>query len=404
MPPRAKPIALVSGLDFSGYGIMRSLAQHDVRIVALSSPRGDAAYHSRYRRGIHFYPPGLDLDRIAESLLQWRREYDHDPVLFSTSDWFAYLTVHHQAQLSSCFRFHWQDTELVRRIIHKDQMNAICREAGVLVPRTHVTRAGEPLEPALAEFPFPCLVKPFRNYGTSFPEARKNLVARSPEELIRFYGAHPELMGLTLWQEIVEGGDNNIFQCTVLVRQSGELGAVACVRKLRQYPPGYGSMCFGRTEHNEVVIAAALRLLRHLGYRGLASLEFKFRPQDGRYYFIEMNPRLPWYNGLFADAGINLAYLAYLDLIEEFGAAKPALQQREGVHWVSFYYDLRWWLSKDRQRTSFWSWLRSLGRARSFAWWNWRDPLPWLRATGSLIAAVLRKFTERQVGSCSGLV
>ena len=27
-----------------------------------------------------------------------------------------------------------------------------------------------------------------------------------------------------------------------------------------------------------------------------------------------MNTRLPWYNGLFADAGVNLPYLAYLDL------------------------------------------------------------------------------------------
>ena len=51
-----------------------------------------------------------------------------------------------------------------------------------------------------------------------------------------------------------------------------------------------------------------------LGYRGLGSLEFKYRHKDSGYYFIEMNTRLPWYNGVFADAGVNLPHLAYLDL------------------------------------------------------------------------------------------
>jgi len=127
--------------------------------------------------------------------------------------------------------------------------------------------------------------------------------------------------------------------------------------------------------------------------RGLASLEFKYRAADGRYYFIEMNPRLPWYNALCADAGVNLPYLAYLDLAGSQRTQPVCARQRDGVHWLSFKLDLGWFLqSRAAGGARFLSWLRSMSRARSYAWFNWRDPRPFLRATADLLATGIRQF------------
>jgi predicted ATP-grasp superfamily ATP-dependent carboligase len=150
-------------------------------------------------------------------------------------------------------------------------------------------------------------------------------------------------------------------------------------------------MCFGRSEENEVLTAHTLQLLRFLRYRGLASLEFKYRAQDGRYYFIEMNPRLPWYNSLFIEAQVNLPYLAYLDLTGNQRSEAIGARQRDGVYWVSFKANLGWLLlAPGRARVRLFEWLVSLVRARSYAWFDWRDPQPFLRATLHLFSAGIR--------------
>jgi predicted ATP-grasp superfamily ATP-dependent carboligase len=185
-------------------------------------------------------------------------------------------------------------------------------------------------------------------------------------------------MGATLVQEMIEGGDDQIFQCTALVKHSGET-VHATVRKLHQFPPGYGTMCYGQTERNDELVSESLKLLLALGYRGLGSLEFKYRKSDHRFYFIEMNTRLPWYNGIFNDAGVNLPYLTYLDLIGKPDELELRTTQQRGIAWTSYRKYSAWYRETRKEHPrSLWNWICSIGRAQSYAWWNWRDPAPFV--------------------------
>ncbi len=147
-------------------------------------------------------------------------------------------------------------------------------------------------------------------------------------------------------------------------------------------------MCYGQTETNQAMAAEALKLLRALGYRGLGSLEFKYCHKDRQYYFIEMNTRLPWYNGIFADAGINLPYLAYLDLIGTATQSPARNTQRDQTRWVSMQNYASWYREssgrRDPGRARF---VSHIARANSYAWWNWADPAPFL---SSLVLAARR--------------
>ena len=385
-----RPPAFILGLGENGYGTVRSLAREGVGVAGFYTSPEEFGRYSRYCE-THYLSPALDDEEVCRVLIEWGARAGEKPALFASSDYYTLFLARHREELSRHFRFHWVGADLLSRIVDKARMSRVCREAGVLAPRTHVTLPDENLADLAGGLPFPCLIKPNRTFDSPFPHKLKNFVAGSPAEFLAFYEAHPGLKGTTVCQEIIEGGDENIFQCTVLVRGSGEAGAVFCARKLRQFRPGYGVMCFGRSEDNELLAAQALRLLRSLRYRGLASLEFKYRAEDGRYYFIEMNPRLPWYNALFADAGVNLPYLAHLDLTGDL-RSEPDLRQRNGVHWISFKLDAGWFAwtwSKGRVRLL--AWLRSLARARSFAWFNWHDPKPFLRATADLLGAGTRE-------------
>jgi predicted ATP-grasp superfamily ATP-dependent carboligase/peptidoglycan/xylan/chitin deacetylase (PgdA/CDA1 family) len=386
------PPAFIMGLGENGYGILRGLARERVRAVGFETRPEEFGRHSRYCE-THALPDSLDDRRIVQALIERAGNATGKPVLFPTSDYHTSLLARHREELSRHFQFHWVEEESLRHIVDKARMSRVCGNAGVLAPRTHVTRPDEDLAGLAEGLSFPCLIKPNRSFDTPFPADIKNVIVRSPAELLAFYQAHPELRGATVCQEIIEGGDDAIFQCTALIRASGEVGAVFCARKLHQYRPGYGVMCFGRSEENDVVAALTLRLLRALQYRGLASLEFKRRAQDDRYYFIEMNPRLPWYNSLFLGAGVNLPYLAYLDLAGGPRSHPIVVRQRDGVHWISFKLNLGWLLmSPGKIRVRLLSWLRSLARARSYAWLDWRDPMPFLRATTNLAARLCQEL------------
>jgi D-aspartate ligase len=386
-----RPAAFILGLGENGYGTLRSLAAEKIPIVGIYDSPLQSGRFSRHCKAFR-----LDLSlpeaQMCQMLISWRSSLADKPVLFATGDRFALLLARQREILLPHFASHWVHAENLSLIVDKGQMSRLCQEAGILCPRTHITEPGEDLAKSVRDFPFPCLIKPIRSFQIGFPHQEKNFVADSPTALLEFYNSNPGLLGLTIWQEIIEGDDDAVFQCTTLIRKSGAIGPLFVIRKIHQFPPGFGSMCFGRSEENQWVADSAVSLLRFLDYRGFASLEFKRRTRDGRYYFIEMNPRLPWYNSLFNDAGVNFPFLAYQDL-----SCSEQLQKAEkpknNVYWINFQQDLHWFraVRKVRRNNPF-RWLASAAKARSFAWWSWRDPMPFVHSTFHLVSRIFQKL------------
>jgi D-aspartate ligase len=403
----------VEGLDVSAYGIARNVGRHGVPVYALNDRLRDPLRFSRYLRQCFLYsddptqPRAYAGDSVANEealcrlMAEWGAGFARKPVLFATSDWFARFLSNQQQRLREKFLFHWTAPELFTTIVDKGRMVAFCERAGVRVPRTHITRPDDNMREIARGFVYPAIIKPLHRYTAGFPvETAKVLIAKDARQALGLFEKYPQLKGGTLMQELIEGDDDQVFQCTALAGNSGEIVAYSSVRKLRQHPPGYGSMCYGRTERNEAMAAEAFKLLRALGYRGLGSLEFKYRQRDGGYYFIEMNTRLPWYNGIFADAGVNLAHLAYLDLTEAgttLVTKSPQSSQRENRRWVSFhnYRGSR----KDSTGGHKVGWARfaaNVASANSYAWWNWADPAPFFASlileARRLAGGVLRRL------------
>lgn len=388
---RALPPAFVLGLGENGYGVARALARAGLDVTGFYGEARECGRFSRYVRARPL-APSLDGERICDLLIDHARRSVLRPVLIPTSDRFAFLLAQHQERLSKHFLYYWVAPDTLAASADKARTAQLCERAGVAFPLTRATVAGEGLAALCASLPFPCLVKPNRSFGGAFPQGMKNFVAAGPAELTAFYRAHSHLLGNTVCQQIIEGGDDDILQCTVLMRGSGA-PITFCTRKLHQYPPGYGVMCYGRSEDHRLLRSESLKLLQALQYRGLASLEFKHCRRDGRLYFIELNPRLPWYNALFEAAGVNLAHLACMDLSGKAIPVPP--RQRDGVHWVGVKLDFGWYLQTRRgMRASFPKWLAGLLRARSFAWFDWRDPVPFLHATVQLIQLAASRLRQ----------
>jgi predicted ATP-grasp superfamily ATP-dependent carboligase len=376
----------------------------------------DALRYSRYCRDCFLFPddptqprayagdivPNEDV--LCRLMLEWGARFEQKPVLFATSDWFARFLSNQQPALAQKFLFHWVAPELFTTITDKGTMVHFCESVGVKVPRTHITQPEDDMAQVARDFVYPCLVKPVHRYTAGFPvETAKVLIAQTPQEAQAFFAKYAQMKGATLMQELIEGDDDQVFQYTALVNSQGEIAAYSTVRKLCQYPPGYGSMCYGQTERNDALAAEGRKLILALGYRGLGSLEFKYRQKDGGYYFIEMNTRLPWYNGIFADAGVNLSYLAYLDLTGQSAgssATPPSTNstQRDLTTWMGYHnYSSCYREMRSSRPMGFIKFAANVVSAKSYAWWNWVDPKPFL-ASGALAAKRLAGRILKKMG------
>jgi predicted ATP-grasp superfamily ATP-dependent carboligase len=388
------PSAFILGLGTNGYGVVRALGTRGIDVVGVYRSDSEAGRFSRYCRARQFGPDVRDDQDICDALIEWGSAHKDKPALFVTSDEYAALLAKHQDSLADHFAFHWIPWSTLEEVVDKSKISEVCRRAGVIAPNTYLASRGDDLSQVLRAFRFPCIVKPIRRFDLEGGPKWRARIVDSMSLLDELFKDEPGIWDTSIVQEVIEGEDDQVFQCNLLVARSGAIAATCGVRKLYQYHPGYGHMCLGRTEENPELVTRSVKLLQILDYRGIASLEFK--RQNGEYYFIEMNPRLPWYNGLFPDAGINLAYLAYLDLTMPAGVPDPAPSQRNGVHWLRFEDSLRWLLIRRRQgRAGVGRWLQSIVKARSFAWWDARDPLPCIREMAYRYSRYVRKAVAR---------
>jgi D-aspartate ligase len=412
--PDISPV-FVEGLDISAYGIARSVGRQRIPVYALNDKLRDPLRYSKYVRECYVYPDDPNQPRayagdsvanenvLCRLMLKWSARFEQKPVLFATSDWFARFLSHRQGELKGQFLFHWVPPDLFTTIVDKGSMVRFCERTGIKVPRTHITHPEDDMAQVARDFVFPSLIKPIHRYTAGFPvESAKVLVAQNAQEAQNFFVRYPQMKGATLMQELIEGADDQVFQYTALVNTQGEIAAHSTVRKLRQYPAGYGSMCYGQTEKNEALAAEGRKLIQALGYRGLGSLEFKYRQKDGGYYFIEMNTRLPWYNGLFADAGVNLPYLAYLDLTSGISEPNTAIfappKQRDGTTWIGYHnYAACFREIKPQRSLTRMTFLSHVARSKSYGWWNPADPKPFL-ASGILAARSAAGSILRKIG------
>lgn len=384
--------AAVLGLDVNGYGIVRSLADRRIPTIGLYSRLKE---HGRF--STLCAPMLLDFkkDRDSETcevLLKLSKKLHAKPVLFVTSDKQALFLARNRSILESHFHFHWADDHELLRIIDKARIAKYCENAGVLAPKTLSIETPGDIELAGDSLSFPCIIKPRRSSGLNDHFPGKNARADSPEELKSFFREFPSLIGQAICQEIVEGEDSDVYQCNVFVNRDKEAATIASVRKLHQYPADRGHMSLGRSEPNPCIEQASLTFLKGLNYCGMASLEFRRHPKSGEYYFIEMNPRLPWYNSLFLPSGFNFPYAAYLDLVNPNASSPAKVKRPRETYWRCLDDEIARLKESRKIRETVANWIKTLGKPNAFAWWNPSDPLP---AAAFLKATVSGYFSKR---------
>lgn len=167
---------------------------------------------------------------------------------------------------------------------------AAAERAGIPTPSTFFPRSREELAALSARMQYPCLVKPaFSHKWLSAYKNRKLSFVQTPEELVEV-GQDAMDKGLEiLVQEYVPGGDDNIYTFQAYANAEGRVLAGSVRRKLRQYPPHFGSGSMAVSVREPRVEELGGRLMESLRFHGIGSVEFKRDSRDGQFKLMELN-------------------------------------------------------------------------------------------------------------------
>jgi predicted ATP-grasp superfamily ATP-dependent carboligase len=303
-----RPGAIVLGGNFVGLGLVRRLGAHGIPIWVFDTDRSKSiAQFSRYTK--RFIASKEDTHDL---LLREGQQYGLNGwVVFPINDEYCeMLSTNHQS-LSSVFRLAIPPLEVTRFALDKRLTYRKAEELGIAAPWTLVSDALVDL--GAKDLPYPVILKPAINHHF-FPQTNiKALPVANPADFQRGYAQMSKYIPadeILIQERIPGGGENQFSFCAVC--KDGHAYATLVAQRRRQYPIEFGNASsFVETTSQPVVEADGQRFLKSIGFDGMAEVEFKFDPRDGRYKILDVNPRAWGWHRIGKAAGVDFAYLLW---------------------------------------------------------------------------------------------
>jgi predicted ATP-grasp superfamily ATP-dependent carboligase len=329
--------AVVLGGDFHGLGIARSLGRHGVPVCVIDDEYSIARY-SRYTTSALSAPTLRRQDATVDFLLEAVHRHPLKGwVLFPTRDEHVAAVARHRAQLIDWYRVPTPDWDSVKWAWNKWNTYRLAGTLGIPIPRTWCPQSLDDLDAIDAEFPL--CVKPAVKEDFFYATKAKAWRANDRSELrTLFASASRHVAGNeVLVQEIIPGGGDQQFSSCVFVKD-GMVVASLEAKRHRQHPAEFGrAATFVETIDCPALLEPTTRFLRAMNYYGLAEIEYKLDPRDGRYKLLDVNARTWGFHALGPSAGVDFSYLLFADQIGEPVAVSRG---RPGVGWIRMVTDV----------------------------------------------------------------
>jgi predicted ATP-grasp superfamily ATP-dependent carboligase len=318
----------------TGLYVVRELGRAGIPVIGVGH-RLDPGRASRYLDDLIVDD---DPRRLLELLLTRFAGHECRTVLLPTSDHYIEFVCDNAASLAEHFSFQASyHSGLARRILDKAQFYELCKACGLVYPCLIQAQADDlaALKDVVA---YPCMIKPSVIHAIKDKMAgRKGWVARGQEQFDEIVRSIPKEAGTLLIQEVVPGPESNITLCCTYIDRAGTLRQSFTARKLRQYPPGFGSASLVRSCLEPEALEMTTTFLHSIGYRGIAAAEFKRDPRDGRLKIIEINTRPSLWFAVSSGSGKRLSLAAYHDLC----GSETVLAENDQSSGVTWRYALK---------------------------------------------------------------
>jgi predicted ATP-grasp superfamily ATP-dependent carboligase len=329
--------AVITGGDFQGLGVLRTLARKGIPVILLDHEHCIGKY-SKYKKRFFRSPRPSEGENYLNFLLQLaKREGIQGWIIFPNSDEAVRVLSQHKEILENYYRIPTPYWESIRNVYIKRETYKVAEKNGISIPKIYDINSLEQL--VESDLQYPLVIKPSIRDHFFNKTKIKAFRVNTKEELIKTY---QRVRGVIepdeiLVQDFIPGGPKNLYSFCPFFK-SGKVITGVAGRRARQHPMDFGHA----STYVELVDIPELRgisekFLGLIDYYGIAEVEFMQDPRDNQYKLIEVNPRVWGWHTLAIAAGVDLPYLLYQDMIGEEIEVLPSIKQ---MKWVRLITDI----------------------------------------------------------------
>jgi predicted ATP-grasp superfamily ATP-dependent carboligase len=319
---RLESVLILDGNARSALAATRSLGMKGVHVVVADEKKRTLAGASQYCAESFTYPsPASNLEGFL-AIIRKECALRRVGVILPMTELSTAIVLRHREEFGSS-KVPFVGLEAFNALTDKWKLLKLAQQFHLSIPKTHFITGINSIDAISQELKFPLVLKPHCSTIWSHGRWLSTSVhyARSAEELKKtvagyeYFNQHPFLI-----QEYISGRGEGVFA----LYDHGNSIAFFAHRRLRERPPAGGvSVVSESIQPNPEAQRIARTLLDHVGWHGVAMVEFKVSA-NGTPYLMEVNGRFWGSLQLAVDAGVDFPWLLYQMAIgREIGQVKP---------------------------------------------------------------------------------
>ena len=368
--------AVIIGGDFQALGAIRSLSENNIPVFLIDHEFSISRFSRYIKRRVKNYSL-LSSNQFSDYLIRIAiNENLKGWVLFPNNDEIVKLISINRDKLQNWFRVPVPSWEIVKKFYYKQNAYRIAENISIPVPKMYRC---ENLEGLLkSNLQFPLVLKP-SSKEVYYPITKKKAIRIEKEdELIIEYNKMAAIIDPEdiVVQEMIEGGPKNLYSYVTFFDGDKTVAGTSAIR-LRQHPMDFGhATTYAESVKIPELEEMANKLLKEIGYFGIAEVEFMKDDKTNNFKFIEINGRIWGWHTLAKAAGLNIPYILFKYMTDqEIKATSPV----EGVKWIRLITDTPTVLKElIAGRMKLKDYFRTLKGKKEYAVFSFKDPLPFL--------------------------
>jgi len=382
--------------------VARSLDGHGIAVDVADLTLQPRPRSRAIRKFVRLPSPNTAPSEFLNALRRFIELHQHD-MLIPADDYALAASIAHYDELKHLLHVACPPPVVVCRVLDKAATLEAAQNCGIAVPQTFVVSNSDQLPELIGRTGTPAILKPSRKQATA--DDFKSWIIQTPDQVNKRFANASRFLPPMLLQEYCRGVGVGI---EVLLHK-GECHGVFQHRRLTEWPyrGGYAVTAIAESP-DQSLVRSSLALLRALQWDGVAMVEFRINPDNGRAVLMEVNGRYWGSLSLPVTAGMDFPLfqwkLIHGEPIQVPSTCSTGTKWRWTAGYVRRLHDLLIAAARSAAaRQILW---RQLWQAPTDLSWSYRDslfrlsdPLPatfeLLRTLADLVANDFRALCKR---------
>ncbi len=294
-------ILITDGLWRKSVVAIRALGKENINVTVTGENLATSGFFSKYCHKKIILPSAKsDPQEFASQLLD-EIKYNHYDLIIPMEDDTIKAILPHRQEFEKYTKIPLPSSESIEIAFNKQKTLKLAQSIGIDIPQTVFSNS----KYSLNKIKLPSVIKPTESSGSrglSYIYTTKQL-----KEKINYL--KKSKIDFVIQEKIPQKGEET--GVNLLYNHQHQIIASFTYKRLRDYPITGGPSTLRQSTYDPQLIALAKKLLDKLKWVGVAMVEFKNDPRDGKTKLMEINPRFWGSLSLPTAAGINFPYLLY---------------------------------------------------------------------------------------------